>query len=402
MTRTVADACPGVLRPHRAADGALVRLRLPGGGTTAAALAALTAAALDHADGAIQLTSRGNLQLRGLTVDPAGEVAPALTAAVTAAGFLPSATHERVRNIIASPMTGRRGGLADLRPTVAELDRLLCDNPALANLPGRFLFLLDDGSGDVVGLRGDLGLMATGSESGRLIVGDLLGPDLALAEAPKALIALAESFLAVAGSCWQVRELPLQGRELVPGLVESARGIAVDGLPLGVLSQADGRRLISMSLPFGSLTPAQVAAICVVAGAGSGTLVVTPWRGVIVPDLPLDRVAEAERTLREVGVILDEDSAWAGITACTGSPGCAKAAADVRTLTEQAVAGVAARPPLGRQVPLHVVACERRCGSPSGPHIEVLADDDGLTATWAGRSWRVDTIEAVFPSRTRK
>ncbi|MER7437667.1 precorrin-3B synthase, partial [Pseudonocardia alni] len=64
-TRTRADACPGVVSPHAAADGALARVRLPGGTVTAAALRAVAALARDAGDGAVHLTSRGNLQLRG-------------------------------------------------------------------------------------------------------------------------------------------------------------------------------------------------------------------------------------------------------------------------------------------------------------------------------------------------
>ena len=41
----------------------------------------------------------------------------------------------------------------------------------LADLPGRFLFVLDDGRGDVVDLRLDLGYRATGPEGGYLLVG---------------------------------------------------------------------------------------------------------------------------------------------------------------------------------------------------------------------------------------
>ena len=52
------DACPGALQVHRAADGALVRIRLPGGGLTSAQLDALAHTADDiaaAAEGAMQL-----------------------------------------------------------------------------------------------------------------------------------------------------------------------------------------------------------------------------------------------------------------------------------------------------------------------------------------------------------
>src|SRR4051812_17483831 len=109
---TRADRCPGVLRPHVAQDGAVVRIRIPGGQTTGSALGLLSRIARDFGSGDLQLTSRASVQLRGLP----NPVPSALIAAVREAGFLPSDTHERVRNIVASPFTGVSGGLVDVRP----------------------------------------------------------------------------------------------------------------------------------------------------------------------------------------------------------------------------------------------------------------------------------------------
>ena len=130
---------------HDAADGALARVRLPGGAIDAAALRVLAGCAEELGDGAVHLTSRGNVQLRGLRRDD-----PRLPRRLAAAGLLPSATHERARNVLASPLSGIAGGLADVRDLARELDRGLCARPALAALSGRFLFALDDGRGDVV------------------------------------------------------------------------------------------------------------------------------------------------------------------------------------------------------------------------------------------------------------
>ena len=112
------DQCPGVLRPHLAADGAMVRVRVPGGQTTGTALRQLSRIAQRFGSADLQLTSRASLQLRGL----AEPVPDSLIRTVREAGFLPSATHERIRNIVASPLTGISGGMTDIRPLVAALD----------------------------------------------------------------------------------------------------------------------------------------------------------------------------------------------------------------------------------------------------------------------------------------
>ena len=61
------DACPGALQVHQAADGALVRVRLPGGMITAAQLATLSGVSSAFGSGTLELTARGNVQLRGIT-----------------------------------------------------------------------------------------------------------------------------------------------------------------------------------------------------------------------------------------------------------------------------------------------------------------------------------------------
>ncbi|MCV7124863.1 precorrin-3B synthase, partial [Mycobacterium lacus] len=80
------DACPGALRVHQAADGALVRVRLPGGIITAAQLATLARLSSGVGSGTLELTARGNVQLRGI------RDVEAAAGALAAAGLLPSAT----------------------------------------------------------------------------------------------------------------------------------------------------------------------------------------------------------------------------------------------------------------------------------------------------------------------
>ena len=126
VQRVAADSCPGVLRPHLAADGVLARLRVPGGVLSSAALQGLRSVAADLGDGGLGLTSRGNLQIRGIAPDRI-EV---LEERLGGLGLLPHPTHERVRNIIASPLSGRGPhSVEDVDPLVTELDTALCARP---------------------------------------------------------------------------------------------------------------------------------------------------------------------------------------------------------------------------------------------------------------------------------
>ena len=283
-----ADRCPGVLRPWIADDGALVRIRLIGGAISSQALADLALVAGDYADGHLYLTKRANIQLRGIKhVD--GSVPEEFVDAITAAGLLPSPSHELVRNIMVSPLSGRIGGQADLRQVAYRLDELLCDDPAFANLAGRFLFVLDDGRGDLVDRSLDLGVMAVDAGAAQIRVGPQHWGDVVELDAvPEVLLDLARRFLEVRGegddALWHVEELPGGGADLL-GL-HHARDLRTQvaslPAPYGVIALDDGRRVEHVEIPEGDLT--HDLAVQVLARAGRD-VVVTPWRSLLLPDL---------------------------------------------------------------------------------------------------------------------
>ncbi len=359
------DACPGALQVHQAADGALVRIRLPGGMITAAQLAMLAGASTGLGSGTLELTARGNVQLRAIT-----DVA-SVAGLVTEAGLLPSATHERVRNIVASPLSGRVGGRADVRAWVAQLDAAICAEPRLAELGGRFWFSLDDGRADVSGLRADAGVHVAADGCALLLAGRDTGVRLAVGDAVDALVSVGLRFAETRGNAWRVTELD-NVAGLWPGVELAAPFPAVTRPPVGRIEQDDGRITLGAAVPLGVL-PASVAECLAAIGAEvNAPLVITPWRSVLICDLD-DAVADAAlRVLAPLGLVFDENSPWLNISACTGSPGCARSAADVRADAAHSLR-TDSTDSAGHR---HFVGCERACGRPPAGEV-LLATGDG-------------------------
>ncbi|CAM5486344.1 cobalamin biosynthesis protein CobG [Streptomyces badius] len=368
------DACPGTLRLHRADDGALARVRVPGGVLSADRADALLAAAERFGDGELHLTSRGNVQLRGLGAECGGALAELLTAA----GLLPSAAHERARNIVASPLAGL-GGSTPVSGWLSELDRLVCGSAAAASLSGRFLFALDDGRGDVDALGADVTLIAAG-DSCLLRIGTADEVfRVPSGEGPRAALLAAEAFLRAArdSGAWRVKDLPDDVRAALVRAVKAAAGPAVDRpRPRTATPPAPGphgsSNAISVDVPLGRLTSAQWRPLTETARRHGGELRLTPWRGIVVPG-PFGRpedAAAALDALAAAGLITAPDSPWAGVGACIGRPGCAKSLSDVRAEAGAAVG------PVGR-LPVYWSGCERRCGHPHGEWIDVVVTPDG-------------------------
>lgn len=358
------DACPGALQLHRAADGALARIRLPGGMIEAAALDQLAVAAQSYGSPAMELTSRGNVQVRAVTD------ATALVTAITHAGLLPSASHDRVRNVVASPLTGRVGGFGDLRPMVGALDLVMQRTPELAELPGRFWFGLDDGRGDVSGLGTDVGIHLLGPESAAVLVaGADTGVRVSVDDAVDTLAGLARNFLEVRGNAWRTAELDDRSsllRGLTPTVAPGETWPATTRPPVGWIEQDDGRVALGAGVPLGVLEARAAQFVA----ALDAPVIVTPWRSLLVCDLDEEIADTALRVLAPLGLIFDERSPWLNVSTCTGSPGCARSLADVRQ--DAALAVEAGEADDGEH--RHLVGCDRACGSPPTGQVLVATD----------------------------
>jgi precorrin-3B synthase len=399
-----ADRCPGVLRLGVAADGHLARIRLPGGLIGAGQIRVLARLAGELGDGRVELTSRGNVQLRGLAADAASPLAEELALA----GLLPSLSHDLVRNVLASPLAGLDGG-PDLTAIVQALDAALCARPGLAELPGRFLFAVDDGRGDVAGLGADVvarvqvedavvnGLAVRGAVMGHAAadhraaghpVTDHRAADRAAADhragdgpdVVAVMLACAEAFLDVraaeGGTAWRIADLA-DGAERVRAAVAARLGLAAAALatpaarsvgpaarPVGVVGP-DGTAAVLLA-PLGRLTAAQLTWLADrIRGRPAR---ITPWRSVVLPDVP--DAAGLIRDAASLGFGVDAASPWLRVTACAGRPGCVSALADVQA----DAAAFAARWP-DRVV--HVSGCARHCGRPLATEVDVTATSEG-------------------------
>jgi precorrin-3B synthase len=330
---------------------------------SAGQLEELAHAAMRFGSPAMELTSRGNIQLRAIT-----DTAP-VAEMLAAAGLLPSQTHERVRNIVASPLSGRIGGKVDIRGLVTELDDAIQSEPSLVDLPGRFMFGVDDGHADISSLGADVGAhFLDDATAALLLAGRDTGVRLKKPGVVPALVAIAARFAATHGKAWRVAELADAGpllEQLTPSVEPGATWPPVSRPPVGWLPQDDGRVTLGAAVPLGVLQ-AGVAEYLAAIGA---PLVFTPWRSVLVCDLDEGVADVALRVLAPLGLVFDEDSPWLAVSACTGSPGCEHSAADVRA---DAIAALDDSTDGHR----HFVGCERACGSP--PDGEVLiATGDG-------------------------
>lgn len=399
--------CPGILHAVPAKDGMLIRIRVPGGLIDARQLSTVAALSATFADGQVEITSRGNLQLRAIKERSLPEIVDALMSVE----LLPSRQHDRARNIFTSPLAGLDSEeFIDTRTLIRKLDKRLIADDAFVDLHPKFSFgiygnsLLFSREQDDITLRAVPGSGSTRPVLFQLFLGGIdTGYAVSLDHAVDCLLKAARSCIFLA----KQYGLPVRGKRLLAasGIMESILQTlsplltpslnpgfpsSVGLFPPGVYEAAQqGQTNIIPAIPLGRLTSQQAQRLSESAAESDGDLRLAPWRGVVLGAIPLGRTAVVAAQLSSVGLYLDGRSGFQGIAACAGLSGCEASLADVRT-----DAATLARHLVGRTVlpgwTVNFSGCEKQCAMRKGATAELIG-------TPAGYLLRIDGQPAQEP-----
>lgn len=151
-------ACPGVVDAMQSADGWLMRIRLPGGSIGADQLGAVADVSARFGSGVVEITSRANLQIRGLPDETRDQAAGAMIEAGLAH---PDPRLDARRAILAPALAGHDPTeVLDVRAHVIAVERALM---ALDRALHPKFSVVIDGGGElgVAGMPGDVVIGAT-------------------------------------------------------------------------------------------------------------------------------------------------------------------------------------------------------------------------------------------------
>ncbi|MFC4165950.1 precorrin-3B synthase [Teichococcus aestuarii] len=355
--------CPHLFAPMETGDGLLLRVK-PFRSRLSAAQARRLAAL---APGAVELTNRGNLQLRGV----APTRADAMARAVVEAGLAdPDAGREARRNLIGPPLMGDDPALSPgLAEWHAALSALLAE---AGSLPGKFGAALDGGGAlPLSGLAADLLLrLAPTGEAALHLPGGLR-----LAGAtPEALARLVENFRATGARRMRAALAGHGAAALLAGTGLSPLPALPEPLapePVGFHPYpGTGRGAFGLAPEFGVLDGAGLAALADLAEEfGDGTLRLTPWRALLLAGVR--RPAALARAA--AGWITDPADPRRRVVACPGAAGCASGQADTRA-DARALLARGAVPAKGL---LHLSGCAKGCAHPVPAAAVLVAAPDG-------------------------
>ncbi|SHH61257.1 cobalamin biosynthesis protein CobG [Cognatishimia maritima] len=355
MSRPAAKGwCPGAYKPMMSGDGLVVRVRPVMARLTAKQALGLCELSQRYGSGMIDLTSRANLQIRGVTETDH----EALLEALNALDLLPDNPQlEARRNILIAPFWQ----VSDLTERLARnLYARLSDLP---DLPAKFGFAIDTGPAPVF-QNNSTDIRIERSAAGLIVRADgcALGREVTEETAIPAVIEMAHWFIETDGiqsrrmhAHADVTPLPQAWRTTPPLNIGSAvvPGPRQQGAVYGA--------------PFGQIEASQLADL--VSRSGCRALRVTPWRLFLTEDAaPVDTDTFVTRA----------DDPILMVSACPGAPLCTAASVETRAL---------ARKIAGRtDASLHVSGCAKGCAHPRKA---------GLTLV--GREGRFDLVKNGLP-----
>jgi precorrin-3B synthase len=324
--------CPGVRRPMATGDGLLVRLHPFGGRLSADQARFIAQAALEHGNGHLDITARGNLQIRGVS----DATYPGLLARLEREGLVEPEGDGPNRLTALSPLAG----LDPLDHCNALALAQTIEDSAGANedLPAKFFVAVDGGGAmPLDNLGADLHLVATGEET--IAFGAPSSNGLqwigisTLSRTPDAVHTILSGF---ADLRREGRTEARRLRDLMPNLVrELAARAALGPIPeppqrtaayrAGVLSLNNGQAVL-LALPFGRCSTQQLAQAADWSKRfGSGEIRLSFTRGILLPEIAPEHVPSLLGAADRAGFVTDASDPRLSLFACPGRPDCGSA-----------------------------------------------------------------------------
>ncbi|MBL9189366.1 MAG: NirA family protein [Opitutaceae bacterium] len=379
-----------------AQDSFMIRLRVPACEITAAQCHGLADLAADLGNGRLDITTRGNLQLREFKPR---DIVKVLTRVQELGLTSRGAGADNIRNITASPDSGfAPDELLDVRPYAKALHHYILNHRDLYGLPRKFNVAFDNGgSMSAAADTNDIGFFAVrqksdGTVAFRVQLGGITGhkdfaKDTGLHVKPSEAVALAVAMIRVfaENGCrtdrkkarlkyllesWGVEKfLAETEKKLAFPLARAPLEICEPRRPvekhawLGARKQAQrGLNSLGVGVPVGRITAKQLHALADLATHyGKGELRLTVWQNLLIPHVPDAFVETLRRSVQRIGFFTEASSAAGGIIACTGNRGCKYAAADTKAHALALLKHLDGRVAVGSPVNLHFTGCPHSC-----------------------------------------
>ncbi|MGO1161542.1 precorrin-3B synthase [Brucella pseudogrignonensis] len=369
------SACPGLSRMVMSKDGAIARIKLRLGRLSVAQIQAIADIAERFETGAIELSIRSNIQLRGIHPDVWQDVIEALNESGLGAQ---NAAADDVRNVMVSPTAGiDPNQISDVTGLAAKLLSVLQENETYHALSPKFSFQIDGGEDcAMVSHPGDIWLSAI--EGGKVYAFGLASsPDkqaLGAVSSEQALPfieALLQHFLGasqkgIARMKHLFEVMPVaEFLQTLPFAFDASpswqRKAPIAHTHLGLHRQLDGNFYVGAMPLLGRLTPQQLRGL---AGLAKSELHLTPWQGILIPHIGEAESESIISALHALGLSTEPTSPAARLRACSGSKGCASALADTQADSERLALKLQCDT---KQI--HITGCAKSCAALSPlPH----------------------------------
>ena len=356
-------ACPKVRNPMLTGDGWLVRW-IPSGPITTQAFAALCDASNTFGNGVMEITQRGSLQFRGLTLESAASLADTMEEL----GLDVDATPV----ILTPPLLGR--DTLQGQPAVrlaAQLRAHLQDQADAALWSPKLSLLVDGDTGlHLDPIQADVRLRAVG-ERVHISFGGDARTAIAIGWADfgtaVAVIGAILDRLVALGSHARARDLG--GEQAAESLrKEFGAWLTVGSAPafrpapesIGTRALTDGTVAQGFGLAFGySNAPVLQELALAACGLGASGFCAAPGRTLIALGLTPEATTALTTQAARLGFIVSTTDPRRYVVACAGSPVCASALLSTRELAPRVAQ--AARNLLGPGSVIHLSGCPKGC-----------------------------------------